>query len=91
MTRNLLPIEVPVVIGCGFAVYVYFANRTGVIESEGALLALIGALAVVLGILVAGFTQRRGAVFGTLVALIGLGAALTAIAMFRPATVRRSV
>lgn len=82
MHRNLLPIAVPAAIGCGFAAYAYFADRTGVTGTGGALLALIGAGAVTLGSVVAGFTQGRGAAFATLAVLIGLGAALTALAGF---------
>jgi hypothetical protein len=80
MSKSLLPVAVPGAIGCGLAGYAYLADRTGVTGTEGALLALIGALAVTLGCLVAGLTQRRGAVFGVLAGLIGLGAVLTAVA-----------
>lgn len=82
MRKSIIPVAVPAVLGCGFAAYAYFAARTGVTGSEGALLALIGALAVMLGSLVAGFTKRRGAVFGMLAFLIALGAVLTAVAGF---------
>lgn len=82
MSRNLMPVAAPAALGCGFAAYAYFADRTGVAGSEGALLALIGAVAVAIGILVAGLTARQGAVFNILACLIALGAALTAVAGF---------
>jgi hypothetical protein len=82
MRKSLIPVAVPAVLGCGFAAYAYFAVRTGVTGSEGALLALIGAVAVMLGIFVACFTKRKGVVFGMLAFLIALGAVLTAVAGF---------
>lgn len=82
MHRNLLPVALPAAVGCGFAAYAYLADQTGVTGSAGALLALIGALAVFIGVILSAFTERRGALFGVLAFLIGLGAALTAVAGF---------
>lgn len=82
MSKNLIPAAVPAVVGCGFAAYAYFAHGTGITGSAGALLALIGGLAAVIGILVAGLTARQGAAFNILACLVALGAALTAVAGF---------
>lgn len=82
MHRNLLPAALPAAVGCGFAAYAYLADRTGVTGSAGALLALIGAVAVFIGVILSAFTERRGTLFGVLAFLIGLGAALTAVAGF---------
>ena len=86
MNKNRIPLAfalaLPSIIGLGFAAYAYFMSGTGVTGSGGALLAMIGALAVLLGSLVAPFTARRGTVFGLLVFLIALGAALTGVAGF---------
>lgn len=82
MSRNLLAAVAPAALGCGLAAYAFFAERTGVTGSAGALLALIGALAVVIGILVAGLTARQGPAFNALAILVAIGAALTAVAGF---------
>lgn len=80
--RSLIPAALPAAVGCGLAAYAYLADRTGVTGTEGALLALIGAVAVLSGVILSAFTERRGALFGVLAFLIGLGAALTAVAGF---------
>lgn len=80
--RNLLAVALPAAVGCGLAAYAYLADWTGVTGSAGALLALIGAVAVFIGVILSAFTERRGALFGVLAFLIGRGAALTAVARF---------
>ncbi len=82
MHTNLLPVGLPAAVGCGLAAYAYLADRTGVTGSPGALLALIGAFAVFIGVILSAFTDRRWPLFGLLAFLIGLGAALTAVAGF---------
>lgn len=77
-----MPAAVPATLGCGFAAFAYLADGTGVTGSAGALLALIGGLATVIGILVAGLTARQGAGFNILVCLVALSAALTGVAGF---------
>lgn len=68
--------------GTALVAYAYFASGTGVTGTIGALLALVGAVAVLLGGLIAAFSGLSGWLFGTLVFLMVLSAVLTALAGF---------
>lgn len=74
----LLPSLVGVALG-GFA---YFVPATGVNGTIGALLALLGAVAVALAAALAMMPAVRGGVLTLLDVLIALGAVLTALAAF---------
>lgn len=65
-------------VGVALGAYAYFAPETGVEGTGGALLALVGALAVSLGALLA--IQTRGGWLVSLNFLIGLASLLTVIA-----------
>lgn len=72
----------PAVAGLGLALIAYTAplGNTGVNGSTGALLALLGALATVAGIVVVMMPSVRHRVWGSLNVLVLLGAGLTAVA-----------
>lgn len=82
MPASHLLVFVPGLVGTVLAAIAYFApfGITGVEETAGALLALVGAGAVTLGALLALAPSVRGGVLALLNALIGLGALLTALA-----------
>ncbi len=86
MSRNLIPLALamasPAIIGLGFAANAYFTRGSGVMGSGGAFLAMIGALAVLLGSLITSFIMQRGTAFGLLAFFIALGAALIGVAGF---------
>lgn len=78
MRRANLFVILPAAAGVVFALWALLVPTAGVAGSFGAWLAFLGALAVTLGALAAPFLRgflRRG-----LLALVGLGAALTAVA-----------
>lgn len=70
----------PALIGAALGAYAYFGPDTGVTGTGGALLALIGAVAVTLAGFAAMASSVHGGFLGFLNVLIGLGAALTAVA-----------
>lgn len=71
---------VPAVVGVVLGAISYFTPDSGVDGTPGALLALVGAVCVALGSLIAMTTRLGGWASWTLNGLIGLGALLTAIA-----------
>ena len=80
MRKSFIPVIGLGPVGTVLAVYAYLSLDTGAAGTFGALLALIGAIAVTVGSLVAALADLRGWVFGVLAFLIALGAALTALA-----------
>lgn len=71
---------VPAAAGVVFGANAFFGHETGVNGSGGALLALIGAIAVLVGGLLTATISADGWLSRILDTLIGLGALLTAIA-----------
>lgn len=71
---------VPAAVGVLLGAIAYLGSETGVDGTPGALLALIGAVAVSIGNLLAMSARLGGGMRWTLDALIGLGAFLTAVA-----------
>ena len=67
-------------IGVGFGAWAYFGTETGVDGTEGALLALLGALAVMLCALLVVQAEPAGKGRVALDVLMGLGAILTSFA-----------
>ena len=82
MQKKFIPVIVLGAVGTALAAYAYLSSTTGVTGTPGALLALIGAVAVTSGSLLAAFSHLGGAVYGLLVFLIALAAVLTALAAF---------
>ncbi len=80
MRKRHFPVIVLGAIGIALAAYAYISSDTGVAGTTGALLALIGAVAVTAGSFLAAFARLDGFLFGTLAFLIALGAVLTALA-----------
>jgi len=80
MRKSFIPLIVLGGAGTALAVYTYLAFDTGVAGTLGALLALIGAIAITIGSLVAALANIRGWVYGVLAFLIALGAVLTTLA-----------
>lgn len=82
MRASYALVVVPALVGVALGAVAYFApfGATGVEGTPGALLALIGAVAVTLGGLLAMASGPRSRWRGLLNALIALGAALTALA-----------
>lgn len=72
----------PALAGAALGAFAYLSPNTGVDGTAGALLALAGAAAVALGALLALLPAVRGWARGLLGVLIGLGAALTAVAAY---------
>ena len=72
----------PALIGVALGAVAYFSAGTGVDGTAGALLALVGAGAIVLGSLLGLTPVPGGWVRGLLDALLGLGALLTAVAAY---------
>ncbi len=75
-------VVIPALVGVVLGAIAYFApfGATGVEGTSGALLALLGAVAVTLGGLLASRMDRRSGWRGALQVLLALGAALTALA-----------
>ncbi|XBQ15446.1 MAG: hypothetical protein ABL308_10825 [Oceanicaulis sp.] len=82
MRKRYLAAGLPALIGVVLAALAYFGTHTGVDGTRGALLALIGAVCVTLGLGVAAVPAVRGGLLAALLILIGIGAALTALAAF---------
>ncbi len=83
MIRNpLVPAIFLGLIGVALAAYVYLPFGSGVEGTVGALLALLGAIAVTFGCILMASQTLRGVLFGVLALLVGVGAALTAVAGF---------
>jgi quinoprotein glucose dehydrogenase len=80
MRRTLIPVILLGAAGIGLAAFAYFPFGSGVEGTVGALLALLGAVAVTLGAFLMAMHTVRGVPFGVLAFLVGLGAVLTALA-----------
>ena len=80
MRRRYAGVALPALVGAVLAGLAYFTPNTGVDGTIGALLALIGALAVTLGALLAMVPAVRGGWLTGLDILLGIGALLTATA-----------
>lgn len=72
----------PALAGAMLGAIAYFVPNTGVDGTSGALLALIGAAAATLGVLLAMAPTVSGWGLGALNVLLGLGTALTAAAAY---------
>ncbi len=75
-------VAVPALVGTFLAAVAYLSDGTGVTGTVGALLALIGAVAVTLGALLAVAPTLSRWLRRTLNVLLALGAALTAVAAY---------
>jgi quinoprotein glucose dehydrogenase len=82
MRRRYAAVALPALVGTALAGLAYFTRNTGVDGTLGALLALLGAAAVMLGSLLAVFRAARGGFLTALDILLGTGALLTATAAF---------
>lgn len=82
MRKRHLAVSLPALVGEVLAALAYFGPNTGVSGTGGALLALIGAVCVALGALLAAAPVVRGGVLTALLVLVGVGAGLTATAAF---------
>lgn len=82
MRTSYILVLLPALAGAALGAFAYLGPDTGVDGTAGALLALIGAVAVSLGALIVMMAEPRGWAFRTLVALMGLGAVLTAVAAY---------
>ncbi len=70
----------PALVGVALGFYAWFMAGTGVTGTPGALLALVGAVAVWLGAVLLVLPSVRSWVRGVLVVLVALGSVLTATA-----------
>lgn len=82
MRRRYAAVSLPAIVGAVLAGVAYFVPNTGVDGTVGALLALIGAVAVAVGSLLAMSGSVRGGFLTTLNILLGIGAILTATAAY---------
>ena len=82
MRTSYALVLLPALVGAVLGAIAYFSPDTGVDGTPGALLALIGALAVTLGALLAMVPSVRGWALGLLNFLLGLGALLTTAAAY---------
>ncbi len=73
---------VPALAGAGLGAWAYLVEETGVTGTPGALLALVGAVAVALGALLAAVPALRGGLLTLLEVLVVVGALLTALAAY---------
>lgn len=70
----------PALLGVAFGFRAWLWPGTGVTGTPGAMFAVVGAVSVALGSMLAAIPAVRGTAYGLLVALIGIGAALTTLA-----------
>ena len=82
MSSRYAAVAVPALAGAVIAAIAYLAPNTGVDGTVGALLALVGAVAVTLGSLIAMTDAVGGGLRVTLDVLLGVGALLTALAAY---------
>jgi len=82
MIKSFIPVIVLGAVGTALGAYAYLSTDTGVAGTPGALLALVGAVAVTVGGMIAALTVLGRPLFVLLAFLIALAAVLTALAAF---------
>lgn len=82
MRRSYALVALPALVGAALGGFAYFAPPSGVTWTSGALLAFLGAVAVLVAAVLAMLPQVRGGGLVLLEILLGVGTVLTALAAY---------